>query len=43
VPPVAASFPAAGDLGEDVDRVKASFPWARGALIVEVTEAVAHL
>jgi hypothetical protein len=31
------------DHGEDVDRVKASFPWARGALIVEVTEAVAHL
>lgn len=31
------------DLGEDVDRVKASFPWARGALIVEITEAVAHL
>jgi len=31
------------DTGEDMDRVKASFPWARGALIVDVTEAIAHL
>ena len=31
------------DSGEDMDRVKASFPWARGALIVAITEAVAHL
>lgn len=31
------------DSGEDVDRVKAAFPWARGALIVQVTEADAHL
>ncbi|MEO5965851.1 MAG: pyridoxamine 5'-phosphate oxidase family protein [Candidatus Limnocylindrales bacterium] len=31
------------DSGEDMDRVKANFPWARGALIVEITEAVAHL
>ncbi len=31
------------DSGEDMDRVKAAFPWARGALIVDVTEAVAHL
>lgn len=31
------------DSGEDMDRVKAAFPWARGALIVQVTEADAHL
>ena len=31
------------DSGEDMDRVKANFAWARGALIVEITEAVAHL
>lgn len=31
------------DSGEDMERVKANFPWARGALIVEITEAVAHL
>ena len=31
------------DSGEDMDRVKAHFPWARGALIVQVTEVVAHL
>jgi len=31
------------DSGEDMDRVKASFPWARGALIVDITEAIAHL
>jgi predicted pyridoxine 5'-phosphate oxidase superfamily flavin-nucleotide-binding protein len=31
------------DSGLDVDRVQASFPWARGALIVDITEAVAHL
>lgn len=31
------------DSGEDMDRVKTNFPWARGALIVEITEAVAHL
>jgi predicted pyridoxine 5'-phosphate oxidase superfamily flavin-nucleotide-binding protein len=29
--------------GEDADRVKAAFSWARGALIVDVTEATAHL
>ena len=29
--------------GADMDRVKASFPWARGALIVDFTEAIAHL
>jgi len=29
--------------GDDMDRVKASFPWARGALIVDITEAIAHL
>ena len=31
------------DSGEDMDRVKATFAWGRGALIVDVTEAVAHL
>lgn len=31
------------DSGEDFDLVKANFPWARGALIVDVTEAIAHL
>jgi hypothetical protein len=31
------------DSGEEMDRVKAHFPWARGALIVQVSEAVAHL
>jgi Pyridoxamine 5'-phosphate oxidase len=31
------------DSGEEMDRVKADFPWARGALIVEVAEAVSHL
>ena len=31
------------DSGDDMDRVKASFPWARGALIVDITEAIAHL
>jgi hypothetical protein len=31
------------DSGEDMDRVKAHFPWARGALVVQVVEAVAHL
>lgn len=31
------------DAGEDMDRVKEHFPWARGALIVDVTEAIAHL
>ncbi len=29
--------------GEIVDAVKASFPWARGALVIHVEEAVAHL
>ena len=29
--------------GEEMDRVKAHFPWARGALVVEVAEAVSHL
>jgi hypothetical protein len=31
------------DSGEDMDRVKAHFTWARGALIVDITEAIAHL
>ena len=31
------------DSGEDMDRVKAHFPWARGALVVQVVEAVSHL
>ena len=31
------------DSGEEMDRVKAHFPWARAALIVQVSEAVAHL
>jgi hypothetical protein len=31
------------DSGEDMDRVKAHFPWARGALVVQVLQAVAHL
>ena len=31
------------DVGADMDRVKASFPWARAALIVDITQAVAHL
>ena len=31
------------DSGEEMDRVKAHFPWARGALVVEVAEAVSHL
>ncbi len=31
------------DSGGEMDRVKAHFPWARGALIVEVAEAVSHL
>jgi len=29
--------------GPDMDRVKEHFPWARGALIVDIAEAVAHL
>lgn len=29
--------------GEEADRVKALFPWARGALIVSIEEAIAHL
>ena len=29
--------------GADFDRVKAAFPWARGALIVDVAEAKSHL
>jgi hypothetical protein len=29
--------------GDDMDRVKAHFPWARGALVVEVAEVVSHL
>jgi hypothetical protein len=29
--------------GEVVDRVKAQFPWARAALVIEVSEAIAHL
>ena len=31
------------DSGEEMDRVKAHFPWARGALVVQVSEAVSHL
>jgi hypothetical protein len=31
------------DSGEEMDRVKAHFPWARGALVVQVAEAVPHL
>ena len=31
------------DSGEEMDRVKAHFPWARGALVVEVVEAIPHL
>ena len=31
------------DSGDEMDRVKSHFPWARGALIVQVLEAVAHL
>ena len=31
------------DSGEEMDRVKTHFPWARAALIVEVVEAVSHL
>jgi hypothetical protein len=29
--------------GDDMDRVKALFPWARGALVVKIAEAVSHL
>lgn len=29
--------------GEDVERAKAHFPWARGVLVVTVEEAEAHL
>lgn len=29
--------------GADMDRVKTHFPWARGALVVQITEAVSHL
>jgi hypothetical protein len=31
------------DSGEEMDRVKTHFPWARGALVVEIAEAVSHL
>ena len=31
------------DSGEEMDRVKTHFPWARGALVVEVVEAISHL
>jgi len=31
------------DSGDEMDCVKAHFPWARGALVVEVGEAVSHL
>jgi Pyridoxamine 5'-phosphate oxidase len=31
------------DSGEEMDRVKAYFPWARAALVVHVVEAVSHL
>jgi hypothetical protein len=29
--------------GDDMDRVKTHFPWARGALVVEIAEVVSHL
>jgi hypothetical protein len=29
--------------GEETDRVKSHFPWARGVLVVQVEEAEAHL
>jgi hypothetical protein len=29
--------------GEEADRVKAKFPWARGALVIRVEKATAHL
>jgi hypothetical protein len=29
--------------GDEMDRVKAHFSWARGALVVEVAEAISHL
>ncbi len=31
------------DSGEEMDRVKSHFPWARAALVVEVVEANSHL
>jgi hypothetical protein len=31
------------DSGEAMERVKAHFPWARGALVVQVSEVIAHL
>lgn len=31
------------DSGDEMDRVKALFPWARGTLVVEVAEAISHL
>jgi hypothetical protein len=31
------------DSGDEMDRVKVHFPWARGALVVRVSEAVSHL
>jgi hypothetical protein len=31
------------DSGEEMDRVRTHFPWARGALVVHVSEAVSHL
>ena len=29
--------------GDDMDRVKTHFPWARGALVVQVAEVISHL
>lgn len=31
------------DSGEEMERVKSHFPWARAALIVDVVEAIPHL
>ena len=29
--------------GDDMDRVKTHFPWARGALVVQIAEVASHL
>jgi hypothetical protein len=29
--------------GDDMDLVKTQFPWARGALVVEIAEVISHL
>jgi hypothetical protein len=31
------------DSGEEMDLVKTHFPWARGALVVQISEAIPHL